>query len=542
MHGLVRVSYRETSFIRRTAHVSLSLLALAFGFMTRQPTRKLPCSPGMRRKSLASRSVRTAQQSQAATAIGKATISRLWDAVTGEEKLAFSGGLLEVDSVVFSPDGNTLASTDFYDIRLWDTGTGEEKQVIKLETVLRAWHLVRWRNVSQRRRLADGTVRLWDVSTGTEKLAITEGSDSADRLAFSLDGTTIASAGGWSDANIYLWDAATGELKQTLTSLDFGGVSSIAFSPDSTTLASSGGIADSAIRLWDVDTGQQKGSLTGHTGEVVSLAFSPDEVTLASGSLDGSIRFWDVAEAAQKATITGHTSGINRIAFSPDGATLVTVNYHTVELWDAATGAYRSTVTEEGFIWRAGLSADGDTFAINDYDNSIRLLDVLTGDTKIELTGHTDSINAIAISLDGTTVAGASGPLFGDGEHPIFIWDAVTGEHKYTLSGHTGAIDVLAFGPDGELLASGSQDTTVRLWHTASGIQVFAFERHTDAITSLAFSADGNTPRKREYGRDHSTMEYSPRQKNEHTLSVDADLARERGFRFRRRNVRRRHL
>ena len=484
MHGLVRALYRETSFIRRTAHVSLSLLALVFGFMTRQPTRKLPCSPGMRRKSLASRSVPDGTTIASGDGDWESNNLRLWDAVTGEEKLAFSGGLLEVDSVAFSPDGKTLASTDFYDIRLWDTGTGEEKQVIKTgDSVASLAFSPDGATLVSGADWPDGTVRLWDVATGTAKLAITEGSDSADHLAFSLDGTTIASAGGWSDANIYLWDAATGELKQTLTGHGFGGVSSIALSLDSTTLASGGGIGDSAIRLWDVETGQQKGSFTGHTAEVVSLAFNPDEVTLASGSRDGSIRFWDVENAAQKASITGHSSGVNRVAFSPDGAALVTVNYHTVELWDAATGEYRSTVTEEGFIWRAGLSADGDTFAIDDYDNSIRLLDVLTGDTKIKLTGHTDSLNAIAISLDGTTVAAASGALFGDGEHSIFIWDATTGEHKYTLSGHTGAIDVLAFSPDGELLASGSQDTTVRLWHTASGIQVLAFKCSHSSVT-----------------------------------------------------------
>ena len=447
---------------------------------------------------------------------------RLWDAVTGEEKFALAGGFLEYGDIAFSPDGNTLASTDFRGIRLWDTDTGEEKRVIKTgDSIASLAFSPDGETLASGGWLQDGTIRLWDVETGTEKLEITEGSDSADHLAFSLDGTMIASAGGLFDTNIYLWDAATGELKQTLMGEDFGEVTSIAFSRDSMTLASSGGFLDSDIRLWDVDTGQQKGSLTGHTSDVVGLAFSPDEATLASGSRDGSIRFWDFAEAAEKASITGHTSGINRIAFSPDGGTLVSVNYHTVNLWDAATGEYRNTVTEEGFIWRAGLSGDGDTFAIDDYDNSIRLLDVSTGDTKIKLTGHTDSVNAIAISLDGNTVAGATGPLFGDGEHTIFIWDAVTGELKYELSGHTGAIDVLAFSPDGEMLASGSEDSTVRIWNTAAGVQVFAFERHSEAITSLAFSADGNT-------LASGSMDGTVRlwniatAENQHTLSVDA--------------------
>ena len=417
---------------------------------------------------------------------------RLWDAVTGEEKLALSGASFEIESVALSPDGKTLASTDHDDIRLWDAATGEERRTIETtESVASLAFSPDGETLASGADYPTGAIRLWDVETGTEKLSITEDLDKVEYLAYSFDGATIASAGGFFDTNIYLWDAATGELKQTLKGEEYGEVTSIAFSRDSMTLASSGGFFDSDIRLWDVETGQQKGSLIGHTSDVVGLAFSPDEVTLASGSEDGSIRFWDVEEAAEKGKITGHTSGIHRLAFSPDGSTLVTVNRHTVELWDAATGKFRSTAIEEDFIFRAGLSGDGDMFAIREILGSIRLMDLSTGDTTITLTGHTDTINSIAISLDGATVASAGGPYFGDGEHSIFIWDADTGARKHTLPGHTGPIDALAFSPDGVLLASGSQDATVRLWDTVSGLQVIAFELHTDAITSLTFSADG---------------------------------------------------
>ncbi len=447
---------------------------------------------------------------------------RLWDADTGEEQLALSGAFIAVDSVALSPDGKTLASTDSRDIELRDADTGEEKRTIETtESVEILAFSTDGETLVSGARWPNSAIRLWDVETGAEKLSITEGLDSVDHLAYSLDGATIASAGGYSDTNIYLWDAVTGELKQTLMGEEYSEVTSIAFSRDSATLASSSGIGDTDIRLWDVASGQQKGSLTGHTSEVVGLAFSPDEVTLASGSEDGSIRFWDVGEAEQNATITGHTSGINHVAFSPDGGMLVSVNYHTVELWDAATGKYRSTTIEEGFIWRAGLSDDGDSFAIRDVFNSIKLLDVSTGDTKITLAGNTEWVSAVSVDLHGNTVAAASGPLFGDGEHYIFVWDSVTGELKYKLSGHTGAIDVLAFSPDGALLASGSEDATVRIWNTISGLELFTFELHTDVITSLAFSADGSALASG--SRDGTVRLWNTATaENEHTLDVDA--------------------
>jgi WD40 repeat protein len=74
-------------------------------------------------------------------------------------------------------------------------------------------------------------------------------------------------------------------------------VRSVAFSPDGGTLASGGGWQDNTIRLWDANTGEHKRTLEGHAGGVHSLAYSPDGGTLASGSEDGTILLWEVTPA-----------------------------------------------------------------------------------------------------------------------------------------------------------------------------------------------------------------------------------------------------
>ena len=69
----------------------------------------------------------------------------------------------------------------------------------------------------------------------------------------------------------------------------------MAFSPDGTTLASGAGRPDNTVRLWDVATGQHKTTLTGHTNSILSVVFSPDGYTLASGSEDGTVLLWNLA-------------------------------------------------------------------------------------------------------------------------------------------------------------------------------------------------------------------------------------------------------
>ena len=106
-------------------------------------------------------------------------------------------------------------------------------------------------------------------------------------VAYSSDGSILASAGGYEDGKIRLWDSRTGRLWFLFGP---GQITSVAFSPIDFTLA--GGSEDGTIRLWNARTGAELYALEGHTETVTSLAFSPDGFTLASGSNDGTILLW----------------------------------------------------------------------------------------------------------------------------------------------------------------------------------------------------------------------------------------------------------
>jgi chromosome segregation ATPase len=70
------------------------------------------------------------------------------------------------------------------------------------------------------------------------------------------------------------------------------------------------------------------------------------------------------------------------------------------------------------------------------------------------------------------------------------VWEAKTGREYLTLNGHTAAITALSWRGDSNLLASGSEDATVRLWEPENGGQVKNWNAKT-AILSLEFARDG---------------------------------------------------
>jgi WD40 repeat protein len=62
----------------------------------------------------------------------------------------------------------------------------------------------------------------------------------------------------------------------------------------------------------------------------------------------------------------------------------------------------------------------------------------------------------------------------------VRLWRVADGRLLRTLEGHTGSVQSVAFSPDGQTLASGSWDNTVRLWRVADGRLLRTLEGHTD--------------------------------------------------------------
>ncbi|KAH6883935.1 putative wd40 protein [Thelonectria olida] len=101
------------------------------------------------------------------------------------------------------------------------------------------------------------------------------------------------------------------------------------------------------------------------------------------------------------------------------------------------------------------------------------------------LEGHKRSVQSVAFSPDGTLMATASD------DRTVRLWRSNDGACMQELKGHEDSVTSVAFSPDGTLVASASLDRIVRLWRSNDGACVRELKGHEDSVRSVAFSPDG---------------------------------------------------
>ncbi len=453
---------------------------------------------------------------------GEGRSVQLWKTSTMTLAGRLEGHTDVVTGVAFSPDGQALASTGAdRTVHVWDLECLCPKRVMKSPD--RLWALS-WSPDGQSIAAGgfDNRAYVWDPASGQRVSSLEGHGDRIYSVAYSPDGQTLAT--GSVDRTIRIWDASSGQLLLNVGAHE-GIVMALAYSPDGRTLVSgsydktikvrrlrlrsdivtleghddrisyaayapsgeriaTAGL-DKTVRIWDASTGDELEVLRGHSDIVYSVAFSPDEKRLVSTSADKTVRVWSLGGEHASRQLEGHEDVVACVAISPDGETAVTGGEDSTVLgWDLETGRQLFAIdAHEAAIWAVAYSPDGKKIATGSYDKTIRLWDAQTQE-QLRLIESADWVSGVAFSPDGRT-------LYSSGKDAVATaWDVETKKMLRRFEGHSQWVNYPKVSFDGKLLATSSDDRTVRLWSTRTGEPLIVLDTREGLALDFAPGGD----------------------------------------------------
>ncbi|XP_067000605.1 cell division cycle protein 20 homolog [Anabrus simplex] len=267
--------------------------------------------------------------------------------------------------------------------------------------------------------------------------------------------------------NVYLWNAATGNIEQLLVLEGADYVCSLGWIPEGSHLAV--GTSLGVTQLWDCAEMKRIRVMAGHSARVGSLAWN--SYILSSGSRSGDIIHHDVRQREHVvATVSGHTQEVCGLKWSPDGRYLASGgNDNMLNIWPLVSGQlysqgqplysfsqHQAAVKAVAWCpWQPHILASGGGTA----DRCIRFWNCNTGiclntiDTKSQV---------CALMWSTTYKEFISG--HGYANNQLIIWKYPAMSKVAELTGHTARVLHLAMSPDGSTVLSAGADETLRLW------------------------------------------------------------------------------
>ncbi len=263
--------------------------------------------------------------------------------------------------------------------------------------------------------LANNDIKILNPNTGATIATLSGHTAPITSLAFSPDGTQLATGSSSALNNIKIWETSGWTNTQTLTHTS-SGVYSVAWNRDGTRLASGAAALISLLNIavWNTSTWLAVGTATqGLIGvAVTAVVFNADGTRLVTGSNENSnnIKVWNASTLALVDTLSGHTNNITSLDINPAGTLLASASTDdTIKIWSTTGWTLSQTISASaGDVNAVGFKNDGKLLASAHADNSLRIWSTTDWSSVKTFTDHTQAATSLAWSADGRRIVSGS--------------------------------------------------------------------------------------------------------------------------------------
>jgi WD40 repeat protein len=356
-----------------------------------------------------------------------------------------------------------------------------------------------------------GMIRLWNITNDEDEFSWIGHSSTVTSILFSKDGKWLVS--GSNDSSIKIWDIeAVSTYKVQIIQEFLGdlGIYDIRLSEDKTQVISRSVISNpykpfQKIEIWHVKTDDTEEMAYSNIADykksleemyhILKQIAGPRRNTIVDFSIDGrmlaigSIAYendfgvailWDIKDSKLLLELHEPHFNVSYVAlrlnklicvfYDRDGSDAILV-VQDIENHEKIRVSLKEIPMP--FI----VSPDGETFAFESTDHTIKLLSLKDGQELFSLRGHSDVIYSFAFNNKGTILASASR------DETIKLWDVRKGQEIRTLDVY--AFD-LAFNFESKMLASASP---IKLWDVLNGKEIGVIQG-SRLSSNITFSPD----------------------------------------------------
>jgi WD40 repeat protein len=228
------------------------------------------------------------------------------------------------------------------------------------------------------------------------------------------------------------------------------------------------GAKDSEARVWDASSSTCLGVAAGHVATVNAVAWSRSKGKvgryLATGGADKLLKLWDTSALLDRNTGRSGAPGAT-LAFTP--CFCLSIYHEQVKIWLSFEQVMTVYAVVALFaIWVSGMSPED----VPLFTNCVSGM----SPEKVPRTVRLGITCSVLITMSRVCACVSAGP--------------VALSTVAAVAAHDKEVNALSFSPNDGILATASQDKTIKLWQVPSLVLVATLRGHKRGVWDVAFS------------------------------------------------------